>query len=184
VVDISSVTTIFANTEEVSGIGALGIDPLAILAQAATFLLLFFIIKKFALTKIVATLESRRKTIEDGIRLGREMEAEKERLDEKVQKTLKQARLESDKIIADSHEEAGSVIKAAEDAANRKTDIMLADAHVKIEEDIDKARLDLEKEMRGLVAEATEAIIKTKLDSKADEKLLSKVYDEVKASQR
>lgn len=178
-VDISSVTTIFANTEEVSGIGALGIDPLAILAQAATFLLLFFIIKKFALTKIVATLETRRKTIEDGIRLGREMEAEKERLDEKVQKALKEARLESDKIIAASHEEAGSVIKEAEDAAGRKADIMLADAHTKIEEDIDKARLGLEKEMRGLVAEATEAIIRTKLDSKADVELLGKTMKEL-----
>lgn len=183
-VDLSQLTTIFANTEEVSGIGALGIDPLAILAQAATFLLLFFIIKKYALTKIVATLESRRKTIDDGIRLGREMEVEKDRLDEKVQKALKQARLESDKIIAASHEEAGSVIKEAEDAASRKADIMLADAHVKIEEDIEKARNGLEKEMRGLVAEATEAIIRTKLDSKADEKLLSQVYDEVKVNKR
>lgn len=178
-VDYSQIITIFASTEEVSGIGALGIDPLAILAQAATFLLLFFIIKKFALTKIVATLESRRKTIEDGIRLGREMEAEKEQLDEKVKATLKEARIESDKIIADSHEEAGSVIKEAEDSANRKTDMMLADAHVKIEEDIDKARVGLEKEMRGLVAEATEAIIKTKLDSKADADLLGKTMKEL-----
>ncbi len=178
-VDYSQIITIFASTEEVSGIGALGIDPLAILAQAATFLLLFFIIKKFALTKIVATLESRRKTIEDGIRLGREMEAEKEQLDEKVKATLKEARIESDKIIADSHEEAGSVIKEAEDSANRKTDMMLADAHVKIEEDTDKARVGLEKEMRGLVAEATEAIIKTKLDSKADADLLGKTMKEL-----
>ncbi|HMS23602.1 MAG TPA: F0F1 ATP synthase subunit B [Candidatus Saccharibacteria bacterium] len=178
-VDYSQIITIFASTEEVSGIGALGIDPLAILAQAATFLLLFFIIKKFALTKIVTTLESRRKTIEDGIRLGREMEAEKEQLDEKVKATLKEARIESDKIIADSHEEAGSVIKEAEDVANRKADMMLADAHVKIEEDIDKARVGLEKEMRGLVAEATEAIIKTKLDSKADADLLGKTMKEL-----
>lgn len=183
-VNIIQVTTIFANTEEVSGIGALGIDPLAILAQAATFLLLFFIIKKFALIKIVATLESRRKTIDDGIRLGREMEVEKERLDEKVQKALKDARLESDKIIVASHEEAGSVIKEAEDAANRKADMMIADAHTKIEEDIEKARKGLETEMRGLVAEATEAIIRTKLDPKADEKLLSKVFAEVEATKR
>lgn len=183
-VDITMLITIFASTEEVSGIGALGIDPLAILAQAATFLLLFFIIKKFALTKIVTSLEARRKTIDDGIRLGREMEAEKEKLDEKVKATLKEARLESDKIIAASHEEAGSVIKEAEDVANRKADTMLADAHTKIEEDIEKARLGLEKEMRGLVAEATEAIIRTKLDSKADEKLLKQVFDEVGANKR
>lgn len=177
-------TTMFANTEEVSGIGALGIDPLAILAQAATFLLLFFIIKKFALEKIVKTLEDRRKVIEDGIRLGREMEAEKEKLDEKVAENLKKARIEADKIIAAGHEEAGAVIKASEETATRKTDSMLADAHAKIDEDIDKARRSLESEMRGLVAEATEVIIKTKLDSKQDEKLLQESFSKVKASKK
>lgn len=181
---IQPMLTIFASAEEASGIGALGIDPLAILAQAATFLLLFFIIKKFALEKIVATLEKRRKTIDDGIRLGREMEAEKEKLDEKVNDTLKKARLEADKIIADSHEEAGAAIKHAEELANRKTDTMLADAHAKIEEDVQKARDSLEKDMRGLVAEATEAIIRTKLDPKADEKLLKQVFEEVKVNKR
>lgn len=179
-VDIIQATTIFASTEEVSGIGALGIDPLAILAQAATFLLLFFIIKKYALEKIVTTLEKRRKTIDDGVRLGREMEAEKDKLDEKVTATMKKARVEADAIIAQSHEEAGAVVKSAEDAAGRKADSMLADAHSKIDEDIDKARAGLESEMRQLVAEATEVIIKTKLDSKSDQKLVKDSYDEVK----
>ena len=50
--------------------------PLAILAQAATFLVLFFVIKKFALDGIVSTLEKRRKTIDDGVRLGREISAQ------------------------------------------------------------------------------------------------------------
>ena len=69
--EILSLLTSFGAAEETKGIGALGIDALAILAQAATFLILFLIIKKFALEKIVATLEKRRKTIDDGVRLGR-----------------------------------------------------------------------------------------------------------------
>lgn len=165
--------------EEVSGIGALGIDFLAILAQAVTFLLLFWVIKKFALDGIVKTLEKRRKTIDDGVRLGREMEAEKAALDEKVEGLLKKARTEADGIIAGGQKEAGEIIKAAEEAASRKAEAILEEAHGKITEDIEAARKGLEQEMRSLVAEATEVIIEEKLDAKKDEGLIKRAFARV-----
>lgn len=172
----------FAATEEAQGIAALGIDPIAILAQAATFLLLFWVIKKFALDKIVESLEKRRKTIDDGVRLGREMEAEKEQLDEKVEIALKKARTEADAIIAQAREESGGIIKEAETKASQKVDTMLAEAHNKIEEDIERARKGLEQEMRNLVAEATEEIIREKLDAKKDASLLDRALQKVRLS--
>lgn len=174
--DIAHTLTIFGATEEVSGIGALGIDPLAILAQAATFLLLFFIIKKFALNGIVSSLEKRRKTIDDGVRLGREMEAEKEKLQETIESLLKEARSQADDIIAGGQKEAGEIIQAAQETATRRVDAMLKDAHNKIDEDLANARKGLEKEMRVLVAEATEIIIEEKLDAKKDASLIKRAF--------
>lgn len=180
--EILHTLTVFGATgEEPQGIAALGIDPLAILAQAATFLVLFWVIKKFALDKIVATLEKRRQTIDDGVRLGREMEAEKERLDEKVAAALQKARAEADKVIAQGHEEAGEIISKAEADATRKVDAMLTDAHARIDEDIEKARANLEQEMRNLVAEATEMILEEKLDAKKDASLLSRALSRVRS---
>ncbi len=177
--EIFSLFTSFGAAEETKGIGALGIDALAILAQAVTFLILFFIIKKFALEKIVATLEKRRKTIDDGIRLGREMELEKEKLDEKFESVLQKARVQADKIIADGQKESGEIIKAAEESALRKADALLADAHAKIDADIEHSRKELEHEMRNLVAEATEVIISEKLDAKKDESLIKRAFAKV-----
>lgn len=177
--EILSLLNNFAATEEVSGIGALGIDPLAILAQAATFLALFFIIKKFALDGIVQTLEKRRKTIDDGVRLGREMEAEKEQLDAKVDELMRKARTEADSIIVGGQKEAAAIIKAAEEVASRKADAILADARGRIDEDINAARKGLEQEMRTLVAEATEVIIEEKLDAKKDESLIKRAFARV-----
>lgn len=172
--DFLHTLTVFGATESPEGIAALGIDPWAILAQAITFLVLFLILKKFALNKIVATLEKRRKTIEDGVKLGREMEEEKEKLSDKIEQNLHKARVEADKIIAAAHEESGSIIKQAEVSATSKADSILADAHNRISEDIQAARVGLEKEMRELVAEATEVIIEEKLDANKDAKLLDK----------
>lgn len=168
--------------EEPQGIAALGIDPLAILAQAATFLVLFFIIKKFALDKIVATLEDRRKTIDSGVRLGREMEAEKERLSEEISQELHKARIEADKIVATSREEAASILHDAQEASQRKTDALLADARAKIEEDILKARTLLEQDVLELVAEATAIITEEKLDAKKDMSMIERAIAKVRSA--
>lgn len=160
--------------EEAAGIAALGIDPLAILAQAVTFLVIFWVIKRFALDKIVASLEERRKTIDKGVRLGLEMQAEKDKLDEKVETSLHKARLEADKILADAHQEAGSIIKQAEDKAADKVETMITDAHSRIEDDVRKAKKQLEHEMVELVADATEIVIGEKLDARKDGSLIER----------
>lgn len=179
---LSLIQIVGSTGEEPQGIAALGIDPLAILAQAATFLLLFFIIKKFALDKIVATLEARRKTIDDGVRLGREMEAEKDKLSEDIAKQLQETRKEADAIIAAGHREAGEIVREAEMAAGRKAEAILADATAKIEEDILKARKGLESEILDLVAEATAVIAEEKLDTKKDANLIERAIARVRSA--
>lgn len=165
--------------EESAGIAALGIDPLAILAQAGTFLVLFWVVKKFALDKIAATLEERRKTIDSGVRLGQKMEAEEAKLEEKIEEELRKTRGKADKIIADAEREAGDVIRAAEDKASEKVDQMLADARARIDEDMVTARKQLEKDILKFVAEATEVIIEEKLDAKKDESLIQRALSTV-----
>lgn len=173
--------TVFGATgEQPQGIAALGIDPLAILAQMATFVVLFIVIKKFALDKIVANLEERRKTIDAGVRLGQEMEAEKEKLDEQIEKTLQKARNQADEIIAEAHEESGKLVKSAEDKANEKVETMLSDAQAKIDSEVTRAKRDLEKETLELVARATESIIKEKLDATKDAKLMTRSLEEAR----
>lgn len=176
--------TIIAATEdasaEVGGISALGLDPLAIVAQAVTFLVLFWVVKRFALDKIVASLEVRRKTIDSGVRLGLEMQAEKETLDAQVEAALQKARANADVLLADANREAGAIIKQAEEAARTRTDTMLDDAQARIDDEIAKAKRGLEKEMVRLVAEATEIIIAEKLDTSKDNALIEKALAGVK----
>lgn len=169
--------------EETAGIAALGIDPLAILAQAVTFLLLFWVVKKFALDKIAATLEERRKTIDQGVRLGQKMEAEQAKLEEKIEAELRKTRNQADKIVADAQREAGEVVKSAEVKAAEKVEQMIADAHAKIDEDMVQAKKALEKDILALVASATEVIIEEKLDPKKDESLIQRALNTVGARQ-
>lgn len=167
-----------AETGEKSGLAVLGIDVRALVLQLITFLLLFVLLKKFAFSTIVRLLEERRRTIDAGVELGQEMAAQKERFDEETARLLKKARQEADNIIAAAHQEAGEIIKEAETTAARKTDTMLADAHNKIAEDLERAKKGLEQEMLVLVAQATETIIGERLDSKRDEQLIRRALQE------
>jgi F-type H+-transporting ATPase subunit b len=165
--------------EESGGISALGIDPLAILAQGVTFLLLFWVIKRFALGKIVDTLEKRRKTINDGITLGEEMRLEKDKLAEIIEQAMTDARAEAGKIIASAQEETNQMLKEAEEKAATKTANMLKDAQAHITDEIEKARKDLEKEMVSLVADATEIMLREKLTGEKDNALIKRSLQEV-----
>ncbi len=174
-----SIGHIFAAESTEGGIGALGVDVKGLILQIATFVLVFFLLKKFALDKILKTLEDRRKTIDEGVKLGQEMAKEKERLDERIEKMLKEARGEADKIITAGHKDAGEIISAAEAAAAKKTQNLLADAQVHINEEIKQARKQLEKEILSLVAEASEAVLGEKLDDAHDAQLIKRELQKV-----
>lgn len=167
--------------EEKTGFALLGIDPKAIILQAGTFLILFLLIKKFALKGIVETLEQRRKTIDKGVELGVAMEKKKGQFDEELKQLHHEAREQADLIIAGANKEASDIIKAGEASATKKVDQMLKDAQARIDREMNKARQDLRKEMLGLVAEATEVIIDEKLDAKKDASLIERALTRMRA---
>jgi F-type H+-transporting ATPase subunit b len=176
-----STLNLIAATEKATGISALGLDPLAIVAQAITFLAIFFFIKKFALGGIVAKLEERRRTIDRGIKLTHDMDKLKDDLDARVHEALKQARHEADVIISEARDEAGTILRNAEEAAQRKTDTLIQEARGTIERDMNEARKELTAEVADLVVAATEAVLREKVDQKKDAELLQRVIDEVRS---
>ena len=165
--------------EEPAGIEVLGIDPIAIVVQSITFLLLLFIIKKFALTKIVATLEERRKTINRGLHLTSELDKLKAELDARVESAMHEARVTADGIINEARIESVEIIKASEESADRKANTILKDANAKIDQNIAKAKKELKSEIVSLVTDVTTAVLREKTTSSADRELTKKYLKEV-----
>ncbi|HMT19192.1 MAG TPA: F0F1 ATP synthase subunit B [Candidatus Saccharibacteria bacterium] len=157
---------------ESEGIAALGLSPVAIGAQLLTFLVLFIVVKKFALEGIVKNLQKRHDDINRGLHLTAELDKEKADLEVRVEQALKAARKEADAIIAEAHTETSKMIQAAEEKAGVKAQEIIKAAESKIERDIADARNGLKKEMASLITEATEAILNQKLDTNSDRKLV------------
>ena len=162
-------------TAKDSPLEALGVNPKAFIIQLVTFIFVFALLKKFAFGPIGKMLTERRKTIDAGVQMGLKMEKQKAQMDEKVIIALRDARLEADKIISNGHEEARDIIREAEKVAGRKTDLMLVDAEARIAEESLQAKRKLEKDLIGLISEATEAIIGEKIDAKKDAQIVDRV---------
>lgn len=166
--------TLFAAEETASGGLPLGLSLSAFLVQLITFIFVFIVLKKFAFKPIVKLLEKRRQTIEDGVRLGEQMEKKQAHLEEESAAVIREARHDADRIIANAHKESREVLREAEKAAKVKTDALIHDAEERIDENTDRARRSLEKDIVNLVSEATEAVVHEKVDAKKDADLIDR----------
>ena len=164
--------TIFGDSS--SGLGALGVDGKAFVIQLITFVLAYFVLRRYAFQPILKVLRERRETIESGVKLGEDMKKAKTELEDQVEQTLHQARQQADGIIASAQDSGRQAVREAEDKARDKAASILAEADGRIAQDTARARQALEKELVGLISDATEAIIDEKVDAKKDAQLIER----------
>jgi F-type H+-transporting ATPase subunit b len=169
---VQSLVSIFSNSS--SGIGALGLNGESFLIQLVTFLIVILVLRQWAVKPILRVLQRRRELIDKGVELGEAMEKAQAELDAKVEKELKDARSKADDIIRQSEQEGRRQIQAAELAAHEKTDSIIETADQEIAQKMNSARKQLEKELVGLVSDATEVIIGERVDAKKDASLIDK----------
>lgn len=154
--------------------GVLGLNVQEFVIQLITFVLAILVLQKFAVKPILAKLNERRETIENGVNLGEKMKKDEAKFEAKVAAELKKARAEADSIIAQAHDSAREVAADIEAKAQSKASATLAEAEDRIKQDTARARHRLENELVGLISDATEAIIDEKVDARKDAQLIDK----------
>ncbi len=171
--------TTFADSS--SGLGALGVDGKAFVIQLITFVLAFFVLKRYAFKPITKMLDERHQTIEQGVALGEKMKRDEAKLAAAIDEEMAKARKAADGIIAEANSAARDKVRDAEDKARDKAAGVLKDAEERIVADTARARKKLQGELVGLISDATEAIIGEKVDAKKDAQLIDRALQEQKA---
>jgi F-type H+-transporting ATPase subunit b len=160
------------SSSDASPLDALGVNAKTFLVQLITFILVFYLLRRFAFNKIVNVLEKRRLVIDEGVRLGQEMAEQKARMEEDAAKVMADARHAADGVLAAAHKEGRELVRQAEKAAHQKSKITLEEAQVRIDHETHLAKRKLEKELAGIVVEATEAVVGQKIDANKDSKMI------------
>ncbi|MFI5270897.1 MAG: F0F1 ATP synthase subunit B [Candidatus Saccharimonadales bacterium] len=175
-------TTLTTFADSSSGLGALGFDGKAFIIQLVTFILAFAVLKKYAFPPIIKVLRERRETIEQGVKLGEQMKKEQAEFEIKKEEILHESRKQADSIISEAQDASKQIIRNSEDKARLKADGIIKEAEERIVFDTQRARKSLEKELVGLIADTTEAIIEEKVDAKKDGAMIEKALKEKQAA--
>jgi F-type H+-transporting ATPase subunit b len=168
-------------TAEAGGLSALGLDLKSFLFQLVTFVLLLLILRKWAFPVLVKTLEDRRIAVEKSIDQAKETAAAMENAEKQIQKMLIEARDEASELVTAGHKEAAKMVEEAEQKAAKRAEHIIKEAQAGMEHELNKARIALKQETAQLVAEATGAILKEKVDATKNAELISKA---LKASEK
>lgn len=162
------------------GISSLGIDLKAFIFQLITFVIVLLILRRWVFPKLVATLEARRRTLEESLVQAKQTEEALAKAEEKASQILHKARETADQAVTDAKSQAKEVVAKAEEAAAQQADRIIKETASHIDQERAKLHDELKKELAGLVAEATEKVLKTKLSAAADAKLIEQSIKELR----
>lgn len=144
----------------------LGIEPSLLIAQIVNFIIIIIVLGKLLYKPILTTLEKRRKEIEEGLSLTQKMRVEEEKVKEKREKLLEQARVEAQAIIVEAKKQAKEKEKAILEEAGREAKEII----VKGKAEVDRLKESMAKDLRTHAIELSVAMAKRLLGSALKEK--------------
>lgn len=165
--------------ESSGGISALGLDLKSFIFQLITFLIVLLILRKYVFPKLVATLEERRKVLEESLVQAKQTEETLRNTEAKTAEILQQARVEADSALADAHKRAKEIINDAEKSGEHSATRIIKDAEEHLGQERDKLKHELKEELADLVVQTTEKVLRKKVDSKEDAELISSSIKEL-----
>jgi F-type H+-transporting ATPase subunit b len=166
-----------AETEgSAGGIGALftalGLNLPALILNMLAFLVIVWVLGKFVYPTLIKALDAKKDEYEAAARMEAEAKTALAGAEDKANQALTEARRAADEILASAKADATAQIEAAR--TKEQAERLVAEAHEQLNRDILTARKELKSETAKLVAGATGAVLKEKLDSSRDAELINR----------
>src|SRR5690554_5031754 len=147
-----------------------------IIWQALGFIILLFILAKFAWKPILAALDEREGAIESSLKSAEIARNEMANLVAENEKLLMEARIERDDILRKANEYASQIMEKAREEASQVGDKMIADAKASIENEKMAALTDIKIQVAEMSLEIAEKLMRTNLSAKAEQQALVKDF--------
>src|SRR4029077_12481720 len=125
------------------------------LAQIILFIIVYFVLKKFAFGPIIAMLEDRRKRIEEGQLNAQKIKQQLAEAEKRHQEILAKANIEAQKLIDQARESASHVADRKEQEAIAAAEQIIAKAQEAAALEHERSMAQLKRELGHLVVETT-----------------------------
>jgi F-type H+-transporting ATPase subunit b len=147
------------------------------------FLAALFILRKYAWPAITEALEKRQRTIEESIETAERARAESAALLEEYRARLREARAQSEEIIARARKAGEVHERESVEDARAKREELLEQTRRDIEAETRRAIQEIRSEVADLTILATEKVTRKTLDSDDQKRLVEEALGELDFSQ-
>jgi F-type H+-transporting ATPase subunit b len=145
------------------------------------FLIVFFILGKYAWPAIVKGLRDRESGITDALATAERVKAEMAQLKSENEALLAQAREERAIMLKEARDTKDKIINEAREQAKITADKILTDAQAMIEQRRMAALIEVKNEIGMIVVEISEKILRRQLDNLPEqERYIKQLAEEVK----
>ena len=148
---------------------------LTLVAQAVTFAAFIWFTVKFIWPHMLRAIETRQKTIADGLAAAEQGRRSLETSTREAQDAIAQARGRAAEILAQAEKRAAQMVDEARNAAKEEGNREKAAAKAEIEQQVTRAREQLRDHVASLAVAGAERILRREVDAKAHADLLDAI---------
>jgi F-type H+-transporting ATPase subunit b len=131
------------------------------------FLLLFFILAKFAWKPVMAAIKEREQFIDDALNKAELAKQEMARLTSQNEDLMKQARADRDEILKEAKLLKDNIVNEAKTSAQAEGNKLIEKARIEIENQKKAALAELKGQVSSLSLDIAERVLRSQLDDKA-----------------
>jgi F-type H+-transporting ATPase subunit b len=179
---VDSLLVLAAATEagsDPSLVGQFGIDGKLILAQTVNFIVVAFLLWRFAYKPVMATLDERQSKIADGLQFAEEAKTQLAETEKRQAEVLREANTKAQEILSESRDRA----KEFEDKMKSETAAQIEDMRKRAEEanELERQRMltEVRQEIARLVVLTSGKVLQRELPSEEKTRLNEAAAEEI-----
>ncbi len=143
-----------------------------VIFQTIAFLLLMFVLGKFAWKPVLAAIKEREQSIDDALNKAELAKQEMARLTSQNEELMKQARAERDEILKEAKTLKDNIVNEAKTSAQAEGAKLIEKARIEIENQKKAALAELKGQVSALSLDIAERVLRSQLDDKAKQQEL------------
>ena len=144
-------------------------------AQAAVFIAFVLFTKRFVWPYLLRAIETRQKTIADGLAAAEEGRRSLEVSSKRADEEIRRARERAGELLSQAEKRAAQMIEEAKNAAKEEGAREKAAAKAEIEQEVTRAREQLRDHVASLAVAGAERILRREVDARAHSDMLNQL---------
>jgi F-type H+-transporting ATPase subunit b len=151
-----------------------------VILQTIAFLILMFLLAKFAWKPVLAAIKEREQSIDEALNKAELAKQEMARLTAQNEELMKEAREERDRILKEAKALKDNIVQEAKTQAQQEGSKLIEKARIEIENQKKAALAELKNQVSTLSLDIAERVLRSQLDDKAkQQELVSSLLKDV-----